>query len=99
MAIVTERSSVPARRARQKMEVSLSAGKQHPSQGSRTMSAAPPNTQQPPGYYQQGPPPKKKHTVRNVVLVLLGLGILLFAGCIALIGGAANEIDKAIKEE
>jgi len=63
----------------------------------------PPNTQQqqqpPPGYYQAAPPPKKKHTVRNVVLVLLGVGILLFAGCIMLVGGAVSEVDKAIQEE
>ncbi|HSE72804.1 MAG TPA: hypothetical protein VLA97_18705 [Nocardioidaceae bacterium] len=52
----------------------------------------------PPGYYQQ-PPPKKKHTVRNVILVILGLMILAFAGCMALLGGVANEVDKAIKEE
>jgi len=51
------------------------------------------------GYYQPGPPPKKKHTVRNVILVILGLFILAFAGCMALFAGAVNEVDKAIKEE
>jgi hypothetical protein len=53
----------------------------------------------PPGYYQPGPPPKKKHTARNIFLVLLGLFILMFAGCMALVGGAVNEVDKAIQEE
>jgi hypothetical protein len=52
----------------------------------------------PPGYYYQGPPPKKKHTLRNVLLVLMVGGILLVGGCVALLGGAANEVDKAIKE-
>jgi len=58
-----------------------------------------PYPQQPPPGYYGGPPPKKKHTVRNVLLVLLALMVLFVGGCIALIGGAANEIDKAIKEE
>lgn len=51
-----------------------------------------------PGAYPYPPPPKKSHTVRNV---LLGIGlvmVLMIGGCIALIGGAANEIDKAITE-
>ena len=55
--------------------------------------------QAPAGYYQQGPPPKKKHTLRNVLLILALLFVLVVGGCIALIGGAANEIDKAIKDE
>lgn len=42
--------------------------------------------------------PKKKHTVRNIILVLLALGILFVGGCMALIGGAANEVSKAIDE-
>ena len=59
----------------------------------------PPQGQQPPpGYYQQ-PPPKKKHTVRNVILIIVGVLILLFAGCIALVGTGLNEVDKAIQEE
>jgi hypothetical protein len=55
----------------------------------------------PQGYPPQGyaEPPRKKHTVRNVILVLLGLMILFFAGCLALVGGAVNEVDKAMKEE
>lgn len=53
--------------------------------------------QQPPGQY--GPPPKKKHTVRNVILVLLGLGVLGLAGCMALIVGAGNEVDKQANVE
>lgn len=53
--------------------------------------------QPPPGYYQ-GPPPKKSHTLRNVLLVLVLLFVLFFGGCLALLGGATNEIDKAIEE-
>ena len=52
----------------------------------------------PPGYYQQEPP-KKKHTVRNILLGVVLLFVLIIGGCMALIGGAANEIDKAILEE
>lgn len=50
------------------------------------------------GYYPPQPPPKKKHTVRNILLGLTLLFVLMLGGCIALIGGAANEVDKAIKE-
>lgn len=49
--------------------------------------------------YAPPPPPKKKHTLRNVLLGLTLLFILVIGGCMALLGGAANEIDKAIKEE
>jgi hypothetical protein len=55
--------------------------------------------QQPPPGYQQQQPPKKKHTVRNVLLILVLLLVLFIGGCIALIGGAVNEVDKAIEEE
>ena len=44
------------------------------------------------------PKAKKKHTVRNVILGILLLGILFIGGCLALIGGAANEVSKAIDE-
>lgn len=44
------------------------------------------------------PPAKKSHTVRNVLLALLAVFVLCIGGCMALIGGAANEIDKAVKE-
>lgn len=63
------------------------------------MSNTQPPAQYPPQGYYQGPPPKKKHTVRNVLLILILLFILFIAGCMALIGGAANEIDKSIKAE
>lgn len=46
--------------------------------------------------YQQQPPPKKKHTLRNIFLVVALLGVLLIGGCVALIGGAANEVSKSI---
>lgn len=45
------------------------------------------------------PPAKKKHTVRNVILALLLVGLLVIGGCLAMLGGAANEIDKALDEE
>lgn len=59
----------------------------------------PPQGQVPPPGYYQGPPPKKKHTVRNVILVVLGIFILIFAGCLALLSNLTNEVDKAITEE
>jgi len=40
--------------------------------------------------------PKKKHTVRNVLLGIVLLSVLFVGGCIALIGGVASEVDKAI---
>jgi hypothetical protein len=67
---------------------------QHPPAGATQEGASYP----PPGYYPPQPPPKKKHTVRNVLLILIAVFILFVGGCMALIGGAANEIDKSIKE-
>ncbi len=55
-----------------------------------------------PGYGQpgyQGPPQKKSHTLRNVLLILLGVLILLFVGCSVLVGTVINKADKAIKTE
>ena len=52
----------------------------------------------PPGYYQPQPPPKRKHTVRNIILALLVLVILLFAGCLALVGTALNSVDKSVQK-
>jgi hypothetical protein len=49
--------------------------------------------------YAPPPPQKKKHTFRNVMLVLLGLTVLFIGGCFALVGTAANEIDKSIKAD
>jgi hypothetical protein len=54
--------------------------------------------QPPPGYYQ-GPPPKQSHTLRNVLLILLGVLILLFVGCSVLVGTVINKADKTIKSE
>ena len=45
---------------------------------------------------QYAPPPKKKHTLRNVLLVLIGLGVLFIGGCVAIVGLAANEVSKEI---
>lgn len=62
---------------------------QHPQQGQPY----------PPQGYQQAPPAKKKHTVRNVLLVIVLLLVLVIGGCMALIAGAANEVDKALDDE
>ena len=64
-----------------------------------TQHQTPPAQPYPPQAYYQGPPPKKKHTVRNVLLVLVLLFILFVGGCMALIAGAANEVDKALDSE
>jgi hypothetical protein len=40
---------------------------------------------------------KNSHTIRNVLLVILALIVLTFAGCVAFLGTAVNEADKAIK--
>lgn len=42
------------------------------------------------------PKAKKSHTLRNVLLVLIGLFVLTIGGCLALVGGTVNEIDKSI---
>lgn len=59
------------------------------------------NTAPPPQapYY---PMPPKKHTGRTVLIVLGILTVvflLVMGGCLALLGGAANEIDKSLTEE
>jgi hypothetical protein len=61
--------------------------------------AGPPGGAPPPGsgYPPQQQPPKKSHTLRNVLLVVLGLIILGFVGCSVLVGTAVNEVDKSVK--
>jgi len=44
-------------------------------------------------------PAKKSHTFRNVMLGFIAALVLLVGGCMALIGSAANEVDKSIKAE
>ena len=44
------------------------------------------------------PPPKKSHTLRNVLLIILALFILFVGGCLAIVGMAANSVDKSIKK-
>lgn len=46
---------------------------------------------------QQYTPPKKKHTARNIFIVIGVALVLLVGGCVALLGSAANEVDKSIK--
>lgn len=60
-------------------------------------SGPPPAAATPPSAPTSQGPEKKSHTFRNVILVILALIVLSFAGCIALLGGAVNEADKAIK--
>ncbi len=43
-------------------------------------------------------PPKKRRKWPIVLVGILVLLALLFAGCVALVGGAVNSIDKSIKE-
>lgn len=45
------------------------------------------------------PKAKKSHTFRNVFLGFLAAMVVVIGGCMALVGGAANEVDKAIKTE
>lgn len=66
---------------------------QYPQDPQQPYQGQPYGQQQPPGW-QPPPPPKKKHTVRNVILVLLGLGILGLVGCVAIVANVGNEIDK-----
>ena len=52
------------------------------------------------GPYVYAPPqPPKKHTLRNVLLVLLALGIAGMAGCAALLGSAAESVDEEAKHD
>ncbi|MDE9365747.1 hypothetical protein PZ938_09035 [Luteipulveratus sp. YIM 133132] len=68
-----------------------------------TWNAQPGGAPQPygqPGYGAYAPqPPKKKHTVRNVILIVIGVCILGIGGCsVLVIGGAAkvaNDIEKS----
>jgi hypothetical protein len=39
----------------------------------------------------------KKHTTRNVLLIFGVLILLMFVGCVALVGGAVNEANKPTK--
>lgn len=59
----------------------------------------PPAQPGPPPGWQQPPPPKKKHTVRNVLLIITVLVFLGVAGCIAVIAGIGNEINKDAETE
>ena len=43
-------------------------------------------------------PEKKSHTLRNVLLGITALFVLTIGGCLALLGGTVNEIDKSVKE-
>lgn len=42
---------------------------------------------------------KKGHTVRNVLLGIIAVGVLFIGGCLALVGGAANEVGKSLDKE
>lgn len=62
------------------------------------MTASPPPrpSTPPPSAYA---PPKKSHTVRNVILILLGVFALFIAGCFAVTAAFVNEVDNAIEAE
>jgi hypothetical protein len=60
-------------------------------------SSTPPAAGAPPTATATQTPGKKSHTLRNVLLVILGLIVLSFVGCVAILGSAVNEADKAIK--
>lgn len=62
-------------------------------QGSQPPAAA----SAPPSAPASAAPEKKSHTLRNVLLVILALIVLSFVGCVAFLGTAVNEADKAIK--
>jgi hypothetical protein len=55
-------------------------------------------TQQQPQPYAQPLPPKKKRKWPIVLLVLVVLFIAAVGGCMALVGGAANEVSKSLDE-
>ncbi|GAB2448058.1 hypothetical protein GCM10027062_32050 [Nocardioides hungaricus] len=61
-------------------------------------TGSPAQVPQQPVYYQQ-PPQKKKHTLRNVLLVLVLLMVPFVGGCFAILGLAADSVDKAINDE
>jgi hypothetical protein len=49
----------------------------------------------------QGPaaaPAKQKHTVRNVLLVVIALFVLFIGGCLAFVGGVANDVSNSIED-
>lgn len=46
----------------------------------------------------QATPVKKKHTFRNVMLGLIAVSVLFIGGCLALVGGAVNEVGNSIED-
>ncbi|MFD4179975.1 MmpS family transport accessory protein [Rhodococcus sp. NPDC058514] len=67
-------------------------------QGGQPGQFPPPGQYPPPGYYQQQPPPAKRKKWPWILGGIVLVCILAFAGCAALLGGAANEIDKELNE-
>ena len=63
----------------------------------RPLQAPAPQAQAPQPQYAM-PPQKQKHTVRNVLLVVIGLGVLFVGGCLAIVAVTANEVGTAIDE-
>ena len=51
------------------------------------------------GQPQYGAQPKKKHTFLKVMAAIAVAGLVLIGGCVALIGGAANEVSKEVEKE
>jgi hypothetical protein len=53
-----------------------------------------------PGYAQPGyPPQKQSHTLRNVLLIVLGVVVLFFVGCSVLVGTVVHKAGKAVDDE
>ena len=81
-------------------------GPQQPFGSQQPFSSQPPGTQHfqqpgPPGYHPQpgyGYPPPKKHTLRNVLIAGAVILVLLPAGCLAVVGVAANEVSESIEQ-
>lgn len=69
----------------------------HPTQGQPQPPSGPP-----PGYgpqqYQQGPQPKKKHTLRTVILILVGIVVLGIGGCTALVASFVPDTTSTSAE-
>lgn len=45
------------------------------------------------------PPRRRSHTLRNVIVGAVIVFVLMVAGCMAVVGMAANEVDKAIEQQ
>ncbi|MBB3039586.1 MmpS family transport accessory protein [Hoyosella altamirensis] len=74
-------------------------GQPYPPQGGQSGGYPPQGGQYgpPPGYYQQ--PPKKKKKWPWILGGIILFFVLIFGGCMALIGGVATELDRESERE